>query len=475
MQNRHPSVSNPNVNTDQFGWLSIIRLGLVQTSLGAIVVLTTSTMNRVMVVEHMLPAMLPGALVALHYFIQLSRPGFGHASDRQGRRSPWILGGMAMLAVGGVLAAHATALMGTSLVPGILLATLAFSLIGIGVGASGTSLLALLAAHVPDHRRAAAGSIVWIMMIVGFVITAGTAGHFLDPFSTDRLVDITTVVAAIALTVTCAALFGLEPKAEQTSAYAESDSARAALSPPPVPFRTALAEVWSDAKARQFTIFVFVSMLAYSTQDLILEPFAGAVFGLTPGESTQLSGMQNAGVLCGMILVAILGTQFPRSLLGSLKFWTVAGCLASAVALANLAVAGFSAPADPAALHSWPLHGSVFALGLANGCFAVAAIGSMMALAGAGTAGREGVRMGVWGAAQAMAFAVGGFFGTAVFDLMRAITDSPAIAYAFVFCVEASIFFVAAGLARRIDQPGSEARTANKVELEPTSKWGLAP
>jgi BCD family chlorophyll transporter-like MFS transporter len=43
----------------------------VQTALGAIVVLTTSTLNRVMVVELALPAMLPGVLVALHYMVQI--------------------------------------------------------------------------------------------------------------------------------------------------------------------------------------------------------------------------------------------------------------------------------------------------------------------------------------------------------------------------------------------------------------------
>ncbi|MEM6466732.1 MAG: PucC family protein, partial [Pseudomonadota bacterium] len=47
-------------------WLSIFRLGLVQMALGAIVVLTTSTLNRLMIVELALPAILPGFLVALH-------------------------------------------------------------------------------------------------------------------------------------------------------------------------------------------------------------------------------------------------------------------------------------------------------------------------------------------------------------------------------------------------------------------------
>ena len=106
------------------GWFGIVRLGLVQTALGAIVVLTTSTLNRVMVVEYALPAILPGALVALHYAVQLSRPAMGHGSDVGGRRTPWIIGGMACLATGGVLAALATALMARDTLSGILLAFL---------------------------------------------------------------------------------------------------------------------------------------------------------------------------------------------------------------------------------------------------------------------------------------------------------------------------------------------------------------
>ena len=72
------------------GWLGIVRLGLVQTALGSIVVLTTSTLNRVMVVELALPALLPGALVALHHVLQMLRPRLGHGSDVGGRRTPWI-------------------------------------------------------------------------------------------------------------------------------------------------------------------------------------------------------------------------------------------------------------------------------------------------------------------------------------------------------------------------------------------------
>ena len=92
------------VNDPVLSWFGIVRLGLVQTGLGAIVVLTTSTLNRVMVVELAMPAMLPGALVAIHYALQVFRPAWGHGSDLGARRTLWIIGGMSTLAAGGLLA-----------------------------------------------------------------------------------------------------------------------------------------------------------------------------------------------------------------------------------------------------------------------------------------------------------------------------------------------------------------------------------
>jgi BCD family chlorophyll transporter-like MFS transporter len=94
-----------------------------------------------------------------------------------------------------------------------------------------------------------------------------------------------------------------------------------------------LAQVWDEPAARRFTIFVFLSMLAYSSQDLILEPFAGAVFDMTPGQTTQLSGLQHGGVLLGMLCVALAGSGWARGRLGSVQAWMVGGCLASALAM----------------------------------------------------------------------------------------------------------------------------------------------
>lgn len=425
-------------------WLGIARFGLVQAALGAIVVLTTSTINRVMIVELALPAMVPGLLVTWHYALQVLRPSWGHGSDKGGRRTPWIIAGMGTLALGGFGAALSVHLMAQDMVVGAIAAIVSFTLIGAGVGAAGTSLLVLLANQVDEARRPAAATIVWIMMIAGFIVTAALAGHFLDPFSTTRLLAVAACICAGAFLLTLVAVRGLE-----------TDRVVAAEQKDKVPFRQAIAEVWSDTTARRFAIFIFVSMLAYSAQDLILEPFAGLVFGLTPGQSTSLSGVQNSGVLLGMVLVGAASTVVPRLL--TLRSWTVLGCIGSALALAGLVMAAQVGP-------GWPLKPSVFALGFCNGVFAVAAIGSMFNMASNGTS-REGVRMGLFGAAQAIAFGIGGFAGTVLADVSRLAFGSPVMAYATVFAVEAFFFIAAALLAAAIGNRDGFGTAANPLVL----------
>ncbi len=426
------------------GWLGIVRLGLVQAALGAIVVLTTSTLNRVMVVELGLAAVVPGLLVGLHYGVQIARPLWGHGSDRGGRRTPWIVGGMALLALGGVKAAGSTVLMAQSFAAGFGMAVLAFVLIGVGVGAAGTSLLALLASSVAPARRPAAATVAWLMMIAGIVVTAIVTGALLDPFSFPRLVGVTAGTGAVALLVTAAAVWGVESRiAVPLPAEIEAKTS----------FRESLADAWADPQARLFTVFVFISMLAYSMQDLILEPYAGLVFGMSPGETTKLSGLQNGGVLFGMVLFGLAGSVVSRKNPGVLKLFTAGGCLASAAALAALGLSA-AAPAG------WPLQLNVLALGFGNGVFAVAAIASMMTLAGRAGPKRVGLRMGLWGAAQGIAFGLGGFAGTVGVGVLRLADFSIGAAYGAVFLAEAAIFVAAALVAVRIasGRRGEEAR-----------------
>lgn len=410
-----------------FSWPTIVRIGLVQTALGAVVVLCTATINRVMIVELALLALIPAMLVGLYHAFQLLRPKWGHGADRGRARTPWIIGGMVVLAAGTVGAAAATAWMESAFWPALALATVSFAAVGLGLGASATNLLAMLAAHVAPERKPAAGSLVWILMIAGLAASGIAIGQVLDPYSGARLIAVAAAVAAIAVTVTCLALRGVE-----RSARAPVEARRT------VAFRAAAAEVLSDPQARIFAIFVFVAMLAYNTQDLILEPFGGHVFGMTPGESTALGGKLHAGALMGMLVVFVAGLSTGARLT---RAFMVGGCVGSGLALLALGVGGLAGS-------DWPITANVVALGFCNGVFAVAAIGTMMGLASQGSDAREGTRMGVFGAAQSVGFALGASFGAAALDILRATVGDLAISYSTVFVLEGGLFLVAAALAR---------------------------
>jgi len=379
--------------------------------------------------------------------VQMSRLCWGYGADIGGRRTPWILGGMTVLAAGAILATASAALMTVSLVLGLGLALIGFTLIGAGVGAAGTNLLALLAIRTEPSRKAAAAAIVWIMMIFGFVLTASIGGQLLKPFTFERLLLVTAGTSLIAVTLTALALYGLEPAAGRKAPRAPMPA-----KPEPGAFRAAIAEIWGETQARRFTIFVFVSMLAYSAQDLIMEPFAGIVYGYSVGASTQLAGVQNMGTLVGMLVTALVCTLIGKSRAGFMRNWTVGGCIASAAALITLAAGTQTYGAD------WPLLPNVLALGAANGAFAVAAIGSMMTLASAGRSSREGTRMGLWGASQAIAFGLGGLLGAVAADAARYTMAEPAAAFSLVFAAEGALFLVAALLALHVGRSDADKR-----------------
>ena len=91
------------------------------------------------------------------------------------------------------------------------------------------------------------------------------------------LVSVSGSISAICFTLATIAIWGIERR------YLQSDQTSAEQQPHS--FLSAMREVWQEPEARRMTVFVFISMFAFSAQELLLEPFAGAVFGLTLGET----------------------------------------------------------------------------------------------------------------------------------------------------------------------------------------------
>ena len=149
-----------------------------------------------------------------------------------------------------------------------------------------------------------------------------------------------------------------------------------------------------------------------------------------------------------MLLVAVCGSSKLRRYFGSLRSWMIYGCLASALAMFGLVIAGILEG-------EWPLKLNVYILGLANGAFSIAAIASMMRLAVLGGGGKEGVRIGLWGGAQAIAFGLGGLLGATASDLARSIFTNPAFAYSSVFFIEAILFIASAYMESLVERKNS--------------------
>jgi len=400
-------------------WLTIARLCLVNMAIGGLAALPVNLFNRLMTVELALPALLPGLLVALHYGVQLTRPVWGHRSDAKGGRTPFILGGITVVGLSIIAAAWAIHLAATSTGLALLVWVLAYAALGLGIGAAGTSFLALLATVTTGRGKGAAATVAWLFLIAGAIIASIGTGIALEPYSAPRLITVVSVVALVALLLCLVATWRIERN----------------LGPAPAPDETelwpAIKATWADPAARQFTGFVFLSILAFYLSELIFEPFAGHVHGLSPEDSTKLSGGKDGAALLGMILAGTLSSLN----LGSLRFWAVTGCFISAAGLAAL---GMQMPLIPASV----------ALGFGNGLFVVGAVGSMMILSSE-REGATGIRMGVFGASQAVAAGVAGLVATGMLDLARlALPD--AAAYASVFALEAALFCAAAVVALRI-------------------------
>ncbi len=427
-------------------WFSILRLGLVQLCIGSSVVIPLSTLNRLMKVELALPATIAGFLIALHYAVQLTRVNWGYLSDKTQNRSQWIIFGMLVLGIGGVLASASIPLIENNFAYGILLALFSYTLIGFGVGAAGTPLLALLASYSSKSQKGFAASITFLMMILGLAITGITAGIILDPYSHEKLLKITASIAIITNILSYLSLKNLE-KSMQNNAAAHTPNAINY----DVPFLEGIKKVWMEREARLFTIFIFISMGAFSMQDPILEPFAGEVFGFAVGESTKLDGFHKIGTLIGIILIILCLSKFKigfgslsivkNERLGSEKFWLITGCLFSAFSLFIISLLGLTYR-DPGILNS-----VVFLFGISNGVFTAGILGTMLHLASKDSGDNNtGTRMGIWGAAQAYATMIAVFFSTVLVDILGLMMNSLPSVYGIVFLTAASFFIAAAFL-----------------------------
>jgi BCD family chlorophyll transporter-like MFS transporter len=439
----------------------LLRLSLFQVSVGMIAVLLTGTLNRVMIVELQAPAFLIAAMVALPFLFAPLRALIGFRSDTHRshlgwRRGPFIwfggllqFGGLAIMPFALLISSGDTT---SSVWIGHIAAMVAFLLVGAGVHTTQTAGLALATDLAPEHARPRVVALLYVMLLVGMLISALIIGGLLADFHPMRLIGVIQGAALVAIALNVIALWKQEPQ----------NLALTSPSNPRPPFAEAWREFTLGGRPARLLVAVGLGAAAFAMQDVLLEPYGAEILGMSVGATTALTASWAAGTLTGLGLTArTLGRGGePHRLAAHGLLWGV---------LAFVAV-----------ICAGPFRSTVlfwigaFGIGLGGGMFSVGALTAAMALA----RNNSGLALGAWGAVQASAVGVALLTGGALRDVVSHLSASgslgpgltdPSIAYGVVYHLEIALLFAA------LIAIGPLARYAPAPSRDPGNpKFGLA-
>ena len=413
----------------------LLRLSLFQVSVGLELVLLNGTLNRVMIIELGIPAWLVASMVALPILFAPFRALIGYRSDNHRsvlgwRRVPYIwmgtliqFGGLAILPFALlVLSGRGTY---SPRFVGEIAAALAFLMIGAGLHTSQTAGVALATDLAPRDSRPRVVALLYVMLLVGMVISSLTFGVLLRSFEYIKLIKIVQGAAMVTVVLNMVALWKQEGRGMQTPEPDEE----------PLGFRESFRAFLTDGPAMRLLVAVGLGCAGFNMQDILLEPYGGEILHLTVAATTSLTALMAGGTLCGLFLAARWLSR------GSDPYQLAAfGAL--------IGVAGFSAVIFAAPLASLPTFWvGTLCIGFGGGWFSVGTLTSSMELS---ERGKSGLAIGAWGAVQATVAGAGIALGGVLRDCLSGLAvrgalgpglRSPAVGYSFVYLLEIALLF----------------------------------
>jgi BCD family chlorophyll transporter-like MFS transporter len=441
----------------------LLRLSLFQMSVGLAVVLLIGTLNRVMIVELKVPAWLVAVMISLPLVFAPFRAliGFGsdtHRSVLGWRRVPYIWMGT-LLQFGGlaIMPFALIVLSGDTNGPvlfGQIGAGLAFLLVGAGLHTTQTVGLALATDRAPPEAQPRVVALLCMMLLLGMIGGALTFGALLAHFSEIRLIQVIQGTALATLVLNVIALWKQEPR----------DPALTAKNRTHPDFHEAWRDFSQTPQATRRLVALGLGTIAFSMQDVLLEPYGGQVLHLAVHTTTILSALLAAGGLSGFGLAA-------RSLGRGADPYRLAA-VGALIGLAGFSFVIFAAPVESLVL---------FAIGTALIGFGAGLFGHCTLTAAMGTArpGQIGLALGIWGAVQASAagsgVAAGGLIRDGVSILAEHGTLGQALSgtttgYSFVYHIEIAFLFatlIAIGpLVRRNNGRNRSAFSGSRPDLD---------
>ncbi|MBD2098694.1 BCD family MFS transporter [Trichocoleus sp. FACHB-591] len=461
-ENLEPSASTAAIS--RINLLTMFRLGLFQMGLGIMSLLTLGVLNRVMIDELKVPALVTAGAIAMHQFVAPARVWFGQMSDSKPflghHRTGYVWVGAALFAIASFLAVQVMWQLGSNLQTQgwtaqtygwVGLLGLVFAIYGLALSSSSTPFAALLVDVSDESNRSKLVGIVWSMLMVGIVIGAIIISVVLKPLALDA--PIAAVQASInrVFMIIPAAVFGLALLAtvgveKKYSCYAS----RSSLSDreDSITFGRALKILTANRQTGLFFTFLLVMTISLFMQEPVLEPYGAQVFQMQISETTRLNAFWGMGTLLGISSTGFL--VVPR--LGKQKT-TRWGCFLVALSFLLIISSGFSQNAKL-------LQGALFLFGLASGITTTGAISLMLDLTAAETAGTF---IGAWGLSQAMARALATVTGGAVLDIGKKLFSNLVFAYGLVFALQAVGMVLAVWFLGRVNV--QEFRSNNKQAI----------
>jgi MFS transporter, BCD family, chlorophyll transporter len=432
----------------------LLRLSLFQVSVGMALVLLVGTLNRVMIVELGVSAWLVAVMISLPVLFAPFRALIGFKSDTHQsalgwRRVPFIwkgtmlqFGGLAIMPFallvlsGGGHAAQWPAWIGQAG------AALAFLLVGAGLHTTQTAGLALATDLAPEASHPRVVGLMYVSLLAGSIVSALIFGALLQDFTAGRLIEVIQGAAVATVVLNMLALWKQELRRPLRGA-----------APKPVPsFRDSWVSFASGAGALRRLAAVGLGTMAFSMQDVLLEPYGGQVLHMTVSETTWLTAALATGGLLGFGWASAVLSR------GSDPYrMAAAGAWLGIPAFAAVILAG---PSESVMMFA----GGVLLIGFGGGLFGH---GTLTATMQSAPKAQIGLALGAWGAVQATAAGVAVALGGIGRDVMTAIAangtlgqtlSGPAVGYAVVYSVEIvlliiTIFVMTALIGRPRTQP----------------------
>jgi len=412
----------------------LLRLSLFQVTVGMAAVLLIGTLNRVMIVELAVPAWLVAVMVSLPLVFAPFRAVIGFRSDQHKsvlgwKRVPYLwLGTMTQFGGLAIMPFALIILSGDSngpLIIGKLAAALAFLLVGAGLHTTQTVGLALATDLSPAEKHPKVVALLCMMLLIGMVASALLFGALLAHFSEIRLIQVIQGSAVVTVALNGIALWKQEPRCPAATAH---DIERPS-------FAQSWAEFDEGGRARRRLVALGFGTMAFSMQDILLEPYGGQVLHLPVGATTAFTALLAVGGLIGFGTAANwLGRGMdPYRLAGY-------GAMVGLYAFSSLI---FAAPFHSTALFA----AGVLLIGLGAGLFGHCTLTAAMAMAGRN---QIGFALGIWGAVQASAAGIAVASGGLIRDGVGALASNgvfgPTLAntatgYGVVYTIEIMLLF----------------------------------